>query len=649
MAKRRLIVEVIGDASSLERTFKRAEVSTSRLGKATTTAAPRMRALSGAYVGTTAAALALGGAVKASFSELFESQKVAAQTEAALQSTGYAAGVAAEDIDKLAASLMEMSGIDDEVIKSGENLLLTFTNIRNEVGVGNDIFNQATKAALDMSVALGTDMQSSVIRLGKALNDPVKGITALRRVGVQFTDAQRDQIAALVKTGDTLEAQKIILKELQVEFGGSAKAAGETLPGQLSKARESAKNLGATFAEILAPAIIDATEALNDFLTGLQKLNDSPRAAAGGFLSFFKSDFARRAGEVLPTVGPLVGALNTAFHKAGKESGEKFVEGFADAVANSPRAEAAAARAAQSLGGKLKRAVPKPQPGASTPFLNLLGANADATKSLFDDLAIARRRIDVLAVRLRRAGTLKAKTELRQELNTALQTEQQILATIRAQNKATEDARKEAAKAAREARQRAAARQRQITENRQFRALGFGPGGSELVPNAESLRKTLGRISEAVKGTFLDTKANRSMFAAIRRVLSGQLGKVSAEVRAFIDGLLDDIDDSLDDRSKNLGQKWRKINADAFLRSLGLNLTPEQYRKLRAGLLGLGPNLTVPPRHTPAFAAATGAGGVTVNGDVHVHGVQNWRQFEEIAAKRAKSRPQPRRGGRRGG
>ena len=74
-----------------------------------------------------------------------EAQKVSAQTRAVLKSTGKAAKVSAKQVDQLAEALMTKSGVDDEVIKSGENMLLTFTNIRNEVGKGNKIFTQATK------------------------------------------------------------------------------------------------------------------------------------------------------------------------------------------------------------------------------------------------------------------------------------------------------------------------------------------------------------------------------------------------------------------------------------------------------------------------------------------------------------------------
>jgi hypothetical protein len=86
-------------------------------------------------------------------------------------------------VGDLATAVSKKAGIDDEAIQSGENLLLTFTNVGNEVGKGNDIFSQATQTMTDMSVALGTDMKSSAIQLGKALNDPVQGISALQRIG----------------------------------------------------------------------------------------------------------------------------------------------------------------------------------------------------------------------------------------------------------------------------------------------------------------------------------------------------------------------------------------------------------------------------------------------------------------------------------
>lgn len=169
---------------------------------------------------------------KGAYDEAREAQKVGAQTNAVIKSTGGAANVSAKAVGKLATAISNKTGIDDEQIQTGQNMLLTFTNIRNGVGKNNKIFDLATKATTDMAVATGQDMRGAALQLGKALNDPEKGMTRLQRVGVTFTDQQKKQVAALVKSGNTMGAQKIILHELQKEFGGSAAAqatAGEKL------------------------------------------------------------------------------------------------------------------------------------------------------------------------------------------------------------------------------------------------------------------------------------------------------------------------------------------------------------------------------------------------------------------------------------
>jgi len=230
---RSIRVPIIGDASQYKRALADAQTKTSKFGAVAKTAL-----VSGAAAGF----YALGKAAKIGWDEFNAGQRVAAQTNAVIKSTGAVANVTAQDVEDLGHALMLKSGIDDEVIKSGENVLLTFRGIRNEVGKGNDIFDQATKLTLDLSVAMGRDMNSSAVMVGKALQDPIRGLTALRRVGVQFTSAQEDQIVKLTEAGKTMQAQKMILAELRKEFGGSAKAAGETFGGQLNILRERMNN-----------------------------------------------------------------------------------------------------------------------------------------------------------------------------------------------------------------------------------------------------------------------------------------------------------------------------------------------------------------------------------------------------------------------
>lgn len=166
-----------------------------------------------------------------SVAEARESQKVGALTEQVIKSTGRAAGVSAKEVGDLSTALSLKTGVDDEVIQRGANMLLTFKNVRDEVGKNNDIFSQSVAITEDMAAAMAggqggnqLDLKSSSILVGKALNDPVKGLTALTRVGVSFTDQQKKNIESLVEQNKQSEAQKIILGELQSEFGGAAEA-----------------------------------------------------------------------------------------------------------------------------------------------------------------------------------------------------------------------------------------------------------------------------------------------------------------------------------------------------------------------------------------------------------------------------------------
>lgn len=174
-----------------------------------------------------AAVGALGAEIASAVKSASDSADVFAQTEAVIKSTGGAAGVTADEAAKLASSLQNTTRFSDETTLSAENMILTFTNI------GKNIFPETTKTVLDMSQAIGEDTKSAAIQLGKALQDPIDGVTALRRVGVNFDQQQQDLIKTLVNSGKVEEAQKLILAELQKEFGGSAEAAGKTFAGQL--------------------------------------------------------------------------------------------------------------------------------------------------------------------------------------------------------------------------------------------------------------------------------------------------------------------------------------------------------------------------------------------------------------------------------
>lgn len=197
---------------------------------------------------------AIAGVIYKSVEAANESNKVTAQMEAVLKSTGNAAGLFKEDLEDQANALSKLTTYGDEAVKSAQNLLLTFTNVKGPV------FQDSIATILDMSTALGQDLKSSSIQVGKALNDPIKGITALSRVGVSFTDDQKEMIKSLVESGKTMEAQKIILAELKTEFGGSAAAAADTFGGRVLQLKERVGEMGESIGQALLPILQQLVE-----------------------------------------------------------------------------------------------------------------------------------------------------------------------------------------------------------------------------------------------------------------------------------------------------------------------------------------------------------------------------------------------------
>lgn len=250
--------------------------------------------------------------------------KVQQQTAAGIKSTGGAANVTARHVQKMSERLEGVSTVDENLIQSGANVLLTFTKIRNEVGKGNDVFDRANKLGLDLSVRLEKDIGSSAIMLGKALNDPIKGMTAMSRAGVQFSEDQAKAITKMVETGDILGAQKAILSELETQVGGSAKAYGDSFEGMKNRVGDTlgdlARSLFVTFN--IEEMVKKAAGWIDDFAQRIEELADAFKT--GGFKGLIEEAFGEGsftvvkllAGGLVGLLIPAVIATGTAFFTA---------------------------------------------------------------------------------------------------------------------------------------------------------------------------------------------------------------------------------------------------------------------------------------------------------------------------------------------
>jgi hypothetical protein len=200
--------------------------------------------------------------IKSAIPAAKESAQAIGQVEAALKSMGAAAGRNSVQLQAQAKSLMRLSTFDDdEILRKVTANLLTFGNVAKEQ------FDRAQLAAVDLSTRMSGDLQASTLLVGKALNDPVKGMAALRRVGIQLTEQQKTQIEGFVKTNQMAKAQGIILTELERQFGGSAKAMRDATPGMdLKNAWDDFnETVGAMALKILPPLTSGLAKVLGSF------------------------------------------------------------------------------------------------------------------------------------------------------------------------------------------------------------------------------------------------------------------------------------------------------------------------------------------------------------------------------------------------
>lgn len=249
------------------------------------------------------------GALGVTAVKAFDKQaKSIAQVEAGLRSTGNAVGYTSKQLQDMASEMQNTTLFGDEqILKDATAQLLTFTNI------SNDEFKRTQKAALDLATRLDGDLKSASIQLGKALNDPVKNLSALSRSGIQFSDEQKTLINSLAETGQMAEAQRVILSELEKQYGGSAEAAAAAGLGPMQQLANSFGDLQEQFGEIILEFAVPLVDFFKGVVAAMQEMSPTAKkiilaitglAAAAGPLLFILPQIV--------SIAPLVGAAFTA-------------------------------------------------------------------------------------------------------------------------------------------------------------------------------------------------------------------------------------------------------------------------------------------------------------------------------------------------
>jgi phage-related protein len=242
--------------------------------------------------------LAAGAAVFAAFSE--EEEAIARMT-GALRANAGQANVTGDEIRNLASQLQKTTTFADDATISAAGLLLTFHNIRNELGDGNKVFDRTLVAAQNLSAALGTDLESATMQLAKALENPATGLTALSRSGTTFTAQQKDMIRTMVDAGDTLGAQRMILDVVESQYGGMAETMAQTTQGKIKQSLNTLGDSMEQFGALLVPMVDKVSEFIKQLGDGLANLEPETRQTIVMF-----AGIAAAIGPVLLVMGKLI-------------------------------------------------------------------------------------------------------------------------------------------------------------------------------------------------------------------------------------------------------------------------------------------------------------------------------------------------------
>jgi hypothetical protein len=222
-----------------------------------------------------------------------------------------------ERLLKQARAQSMVTGTDIKSIKATQAKLATFKELLMTADQMGGSFDRATQASLDMAAAGFGEAEQNAVQLGKALNDPIKGINSLTRSGITFTAQEKEKIKTLVETGKMLDAQKIILAAIEMQVGGTA---------------EKTANGMAKIKNAISLVIEDAAKPL---ARGFEQVSES-LIAMGPKIEAFMESITPKIREVADTIGMAISEaiegdtarLQKVFETAGALAGQAFGAGF---------------------------------------------------------------------------------------------------------------------------------------------------------------------------------------------------------------------------------------------------------------------------------------------------------------------------------
>lgn len=224
-----LIARIGGFTGPLDKAEQAASKAGKGIGAAADAAANGLFGLSTAaeFVRGALAGISVGALFSTFINNTIDAENEQIQLAAVLRSTANAAGFTSKELNGMADSLADVTNFSGGDITRAQTALLAFTGI-----VGKE-FPRALQAAADMAARTGQTVQQSAETIGRALDVPSAGLSALSKQGFRFTEEQKKLVDAFESVGDVAAAQGIVLQGLEGTYGGAAAAAKDSLGGAL--------------------------------------------------------------------------------------------------------------------------------------------------------------------------------------------------------------------------------------------------------------------------------------------------------------------------------------------------------------------------------------------------------------------------------
>ena len=203
--------------------------------------------------------------------------------EALLQATSFSAKQTGTDIEQMSTDIGRGTLASVQGVRDAAGVLLTFKSI------SGDTFRQVLELSQDLAAVGFGSVKTAALQLGKALEEPEIGLSALRRVGVSFSEQQKEMIKVMSLTGRQAEAQAMILKALKEQVGGAGEGAAGGLAGAFDTLGENMtlffeRNVhGKTLVEMLTGGIENLANAIGDFSEELMPIEKTLRGLNAGF------------------------------------------------------------------------------------------------------------------------------------------------------------------------------------------------------------------------------------------------------------------------------------------------------------------------------------------------------------------------------